>query len=419
MLEILPIRKTASPPQGKKGTDVVVERPASGMPTFQDAVLYPGGATLELRSVRSAGRSGLRLTVKGAPRAALRPGALVLAPECELFVSRWAILRGECPAGPARLSVIPRPDGGHSDIGEVPCRLEAFGSESRPHGKSLLEVEADEAVPFLPGLSYRFATGNGECEAKVVASGPKPPPALRSVVWRELSGLDPADSAALEHALLELYGVAPRLRHGPADEPAAPEAALVFSHWLATEAYVAGTAERLEELFSVEQAVPVATARAVAESEDAFVPRTLWRELRAELEARLNLERAGGMLRTRGSVSPAERGVLETISGAGAHGEHVKSPQMTRARGVLSGLLEKGLVVKLANGRLYDRHVYESMAEIDEEIDDRRAAELWHVSRNTARSLIERMVRDGLLRRTSPRSAVPARRTGGPEGGRR
>jgi DNA-binding GntR family transcriptional regulator len=70
-------------------------------------------------------------------------------------------------------------------------------------------------------------------------------------------------------------------------------------------------------------------------------------------------------------------------------------------------------VVKLENGRLYSRNALEELSAVDGEVDDRRAAELWGVSRNTARLLIDRLVAEGLLARTSGRAAAPMGRGGG------
>jgi hypothetical protein len=198
--------------------------------------------------------------------------------------------------------------------------------------------------------------------------------------------------------------------------------------------YVEEIGEILAEVLSGEGELPVGALRELAESHRFFVPRTLWRELLGVVAERRGLERRGGMVVRRGpakrrrttadaaavsasDLSPAERSLLGAIADAGREGEHIKSERMRAARGIVERLLELGLAVKLPNGRIYDREVYRAFAAVSGEVDDRRAAKQWGVSRNTARELMNRLVAEGLMRRTSPRTAVAARgrETKGPE----
>ena len=217
------------------------------------------------------------------------------------------------------------------------------------------------------------------------------------------------------------------------DEQSSGEALHRFRDWLVSGQYVEEIGALLAEVLSEAGELPVAALRELAESHRFFVPRSLWRELLDAVAARRGLERRGGMVARLGPatrrtgaastagtsdavstagpvshLSPAERSVLGTIAAAGRQGEHIKSERMRAARGIVERLLELGLAVKLPNGRIYERGVYRSLAAVSGEVDDRAAAREWGVSRNTARELIARLVSDGLMRRTSPRTAVTA-----------
>jgi hypothetical protein len=258
----------------------------------------------------------------------------------------------------------------------------------------------------------------------VVLAGPQPLDIPASELVRLAGGVDPEDLTAVETLFLKVYGIAPRLAP---DEQSAGEGLHGFPDWLVSGQYVEEIGALLAEVLSEAGELPVAALREVAESHRFFVPRSLWRELLDAVAARRGLERRGGMVARRGParrrtgattggpashLSPAERSVLGTIAAAGRQGEHIKSDRMRAARGVVQRLLELGLAVKLPNGRIYERGVYRSLAAVPGEVDDRVAAGKWGVSRNTARELIARLVADGLMRRTSPRTAVSAQGRG-------
>jgi hypothetical protein len=249
--------------------------------------------------------------------------------------------------------------------------------------------------------------------------------------------LNPLDASAVEFLFLEVYGIAPRLTP---EDTGDGKVVHRFSDWLVSAEYVEEIGEILAEVLSGEGELPVGALRELAESHRFFVPRTLWRELLGVVAERRGLERRGGMVVRRrpakrrtntadtadapdaaavsaSDLSPAERSLLGAITEAGREGEHIKSERMRAARGIVERLLELGLAVKLPNGRIYDREVYRAFAAVSGEVDDRRAAKQWGVSRNTARELMNRLVAEGLMRRTSPRTAVAARgrETTGPE----
>jgi hypothetical protein len=223
------------------------------------------------------------------------------------------------------------------------------------------------------------------------------------------AGLDPADGRLLEQAYLRLWGISPVFRDaGGASGLPDVGGGQEIGRYRVEETYLRETEELLREAVTAAGELPVGAARSILESDLRFVPRTMWRELLHVLEQRLGLERRGGVLRPRQGLSPGEQAVLDAVRAAGGHGEHVKSARMAKARPIVSRLVSGGFVVRLENGRLYATEVYRRFAEIDEEIDDRRASELWGVSRNTARELMRRLVADGLLRSTSPKTAAPA-----------
>jgi hypothetical protein len=448
------IRQTeSSQTAAGKGVGVLVERPPGGTVSRGDAVLYPGTEVVEIRSARDGGAAGLHLLLRGAARAALRGGALLLPPQGEILVSRWAVVLGVDLQGTAGLSRAPRPGQEDVAVGPVRVRLSPLGgSASRRRAadaddrSSPYVLEADAPLPLIPGRRYHFDDGRA---ALVCISGPRPrtlPPAELAARVREVDALD---ASAVERLYLHVYGVAPRLHAFGAT--AGSGDAYVFDHWIAAAETVREVGELLSDVLLQERELPVAVARELAESDRFFIPRTMWRPLLGVLEQQLGLERVEGVLRPRagefagesaavsagespsepagetganaGHLSPAERAILETIAEAGAAGEHVKSERMTPARDIVRRLVESGRVVKLPNGRLFHRDVYRHLAEVRGEVDDRRAAELWSVSRNTAGQLIDRMIRDGLLLRTSPKTAVPPRHRGSAErrsrGGRR
>lgn len=432
MTDILPIIRTRAPKEGKKGTEVTVAGPAAdaagsgpsrrhSLLPYSDAVVYPGGQNVELREVRPAGDGRLRILLRGAPRAALSPGALLLPPEAELFTSRWALFKGRCGAATVTVSSVQRVGGGSARIEPVVCRLRPL-----PDAKDVFTLEGEKAVPFLPGLRYELeAAGRAGCHSGLCLFGGPRPAGSRagggratgrrlSEIATELSEASEDVPQAIERVLLSLYGVTPRL-HGERGAPVG-SGLTGFTHYVVTEDYLSLLGDMLEEAFSMADRLPVAGARDVAESDEAFVPRTLWRELLPVLEKRLGLRREGGMIVRSGAtasrkphpggLSPAERTVLEEIRAAGTRGGHVKSQRLANARGVVAALLEQGLLVKLPNGKIYAREVLEEFAEVEGELDDRRGAEVWHVSRNTASQLIDLLVSEGLMHRTSPRSAA-------------
>jgi hypothetical protein len=334
----------------------------------------------------------------------------------------------------------------------------------------------------------------------VLLSGPRPRAVSYAALRGIVSGIDPEDPRSVETGYLELYGIAPRMasdREAPGDEGPrsgsetgragstagadGTPSVLVLDHWIVSREYLSDLEELFAEMLSQHDALPVRLAREIAESDERYVPRTVWRPVLAELESTLGLERSGSTLKPRGrgagrhgagghwggrqgagrrngnaaadepgagpgaggpaaggpaaeprarradvsdagrveELSPAERAVLDEVVAAGTSGEHVKSPRMARAADVVRRLVERGVVVKLGNGRLYSKEAFERLAAlVDQEIDDRRGAALWAVSRNTARGLIAAMVADGLLARSSPRTATPVRGTAWPDAAR-
>ncbi|MFO7780636.1 MAG: hypothetical protein R6W94_03335, partial [Spirochaetia bacterium] len=332
-------------------------------------------------------------------------------------------------------------------------------------GPALYLLKAERPLPLIPGRSYRVDAADDARNSPatprtgvVLLAGPQPPDISPAQLARLADGVNPLDAPAVESLFLAVYGIAPRLTP---EDAGGGETVHRFADWLVSAEYVEEIGELLAEVLAGEGELPVAAVRELAESHRFFVPRTLWRELLGLVAERRGLERRGGMVVRRGRVkrradtagaadtsnaarsadasdspdaaatadaaatseprlSPAERSVLGAIAEAGREGEHIKSERMRAARGIVERLLELGLAVKLPNGRIYDREVYRSLASVSGEVDDRRAAEQWGVSRNTARELMNRLIADGLLRRTSPRTAVAARGRGtnGPEAGR-
>ncbi|MFO8065470.1 MAG: hypothetical protein R6V29_12675, partial [Spirochaetia bacterium] len=239
MIEILPITRVHAPPPGSKGSDVIVEKSAGGPPSFRDAVLYPTHTELEVRNVESAGGSAFRLTVRGAPRSVLRPGSFVLSAPTEFFVTRWALVRGVggvCHSGSWSVSQIPGDAGGELPLGTVRCELRPLGGTGEGSGSDaaaagapdgILELRAEVPLPFIPGRRYTLSgagagagasrgagagAGPGSaCEVMVALAGPKPAEEQTELLPSLVSELDPTDSRATERALLELYGITPRM----------------------------------------------------------------------------------------------------------------------------------------------------------------------------------------------------------------
>jgi hypothetical protein len=431
----------------RKGLSVLVEDPGEGVAGLRDAVLYPGGGTVEIRHAQRQGGNGLLLTLRGAAKPAVEKARLLLPPQAEMLLARWAIVAGRDLEGKHTLSRLPRPGRSDARAPETPCRLERLGAAGGGGDLESWSLDAGEAVPLVPGRRYVFDDGAG---ALCVLSGPRPRGVSEAALARAAAGTDALDPAAVEELYLELYGLAPRLAERP------PASGHVLGAWVAGEELIGEVGALLGEVLSAEGPLPVAAARELAERDRFFLPRTLWRPLLEEIGRRTGIERREGTLRLppgagpRGSgrpgsgrpgagrpptgesraprpqprdgaggdeaaagLSPAERAVLEDIRSAGTAGEHIKSARMARAKPIVSRLCDRGLVVKLENGRLYSRNALEELSAVDGEVDDRRAAELWGVSRNTARLLIDRLVAEGLLARTSGRAAAPMGRGGG------
>lgn len=420
MIHVLTVRNTTEPQRSSgrrgrppKGVEVTVDRPSGEPPTLRDAVLYPAGDTVEIRALDAGDDAGLRLTIRGAARQALKPGSLLLSPQAELLTARRAVVRGTGLEGTRTITGIPRPGQPDAPIAAVRCALERL-----PAAPELYLLKAERPLPLIPGRSYRFAAAKESRGAPstpgigvVVLAGPQPPDILPAELARLAAGVDPLDAPAVESLFLRVYGIAPRLSPG---ETGGFKEVHRFTDWLAGAAYIDEIGELLADVLSGEGELPVAALRELAESHRFFVPRTLWRELLSVVAERRGLERRGGVVARRAptgaapQLSPAERSVLGAIAAAGRQGEHIKSERMRAARGIVERLLELGLAVKLPNGRIYERGVYRALAGVSGEVDDRRAAKQWGVSRNTARELIDRLVADGLMRRTSPRTAVAA-----------
>lgn len=402
----------------KKGLLVLVERPGTDATPAGDAVLYPGGHAVEIRHVEDRGAAGLLLTLRGASRPAVEAARLLLPAQAEMLVSRWAVVGGSSLAGRHTISLLPRPGRADVPVVETACTLRAVSSVG---GLDIYILEAEAPVPLFPGRRYTFSDGT---HALCILSGPRPRHLRPAELAETARGTDALDPHAIEELYLTIYGLSPRL------SDVCPHGSHLFAHWITTEELIDEVSELLEEVLASEPEVPVAAARELAESDRFFLPRSLWRELLAEIERRTGIERRRGVLHAPGggargmqhagaqsrgtALSPAERAVLEDIAAAGTHGEHVKSARIGNAKPLVERLCERALVVKLPNGRLYDRAAFERLAAVEGEIDERGAAETWGVSRNTARLLIDRMVAEGLMQRTSAKTVVASR-----EGGRR
>ncbi|MFO7780922.1 MAG: hypothetical protein R6W94_04785, partial [Spirochaetia bacterium] len=83
MIYVLTVRDTVEPQRSAgrrarppKGVEVTVDRPSGELPALRDAVLYPAGDTVEVRSLDALDDASLRLTIRGAARQALKPGSL-------------------------------------------------------------------------------------------------------------------------------------------------------------------------------------------------------------------------------------------------------------------------------------------------------------------------------------------------------
>ena len=455
MIEILPIKSVHPPPTGSKGSYVVVERAGGEPPSFRDAVLYPKNTEVEVRDAHKSGSSASGLTLRGAPRAALRPGSLLLSAGTEFFVTSWALLRGDCRTGSWTVSRIPCAPHRNASVGEIRCDLRLLEGGAA----GFVELRAEVPLPLIPGRRYTLSADGRECEVVVALAGPKPPTASAELITKLLSKHDSADLRAIERTLLELYGITPRVAaragdpgagraagldavaegrdvyagrsSGPAERGAVGAGLHGFTNWVVTEQYMEEIEELVREAMAVEGGIRVKELRTLVTEASSFVPGTLWRELVGEIQRRLDLIRREGVLLAGGEISesthvdqtgrrppddkqadddqalsPGEKAVWSTILEAGVRGTHVKSSGPAGSKPLVSSLVDRGLVVKLPNGRLFARSVYRELAVVEEEVDDRKAAALWGVSRSTARELIEQMVRDGLMRKTSPRSAV-------------
>lgn len=406
-----------------------MERPPGDPPRLRDAVVYPAGDTVEVRALEAGEDAGLRLTVRGAARQALSPGSLLLSPQAELLTARRALVIGSGLEGTRTITAIPRPRQPDAPVAAVRCTLERLPGPPVSGPAALYLLRAERPLPLIPGRAYHFGAGEGT--GTVVLSGPRPAGISQAGLARLAAGVDPLDSPAVESLFLRVYGIAPRLSpDGDGSRGRAAEdgggaakhggpAAQRFTDWLVGAEYIDEIGELFVEVLRRETELPVAALRDLAESHRLFVPRTGFRELLAAVAERRGLDRRGGMVALGGGakrrpagdeprLSPAERSVLDVISAAGRAGEHINSGGMRPARDIVERLIARGLVVKLPNGRLYERGVFCGFAEVTAEVDDRRAAERWGVSRNTARELMDRLVAEGLMRRTSPRTAVKA-----------
>lgn len=432
MLPVLAITQTLPASSSRKGVVIRTECPPSGPPAFRDGVLYPGGEVVEIRGIERESDSSLRIRLRGARRHAVEASRLLLPPQGEMLLARRALVLLRSPVGETRIDRVPRP--GESPVRVVPtaCSLEPVGpARGQPGGSAMLPafLRAERPLPLIPGRRHDMSPGNS---ALVVLAGPRPLDHDMDALAARVTGMDALDPAAVEALYLSVYGIAPRLSAAGAG---VSTRARRFAHWLLGEEYLSEIGDLLSEVLRAEGALPTAVARELCESDRYFLPRTLWRELLAAFEADGRVLRREGRLAAPDSVrrsgggaatpatgtggppearlSPAERSLLERISDAGTAGEHVKSQAMRPARAILSRLEELGLVVRLENGRLYGGEVYRGFAEIGREMDDRQAASEWGVSRNTAQHLMRRLVADGLLQRTSPRTVAPVGEKGG------
>ncbi|MFP4067078.1 MAG: hypothetical protein ACLFS5_06195 [Spirochaetaceae bacterium] len=411
----------------RKGTEVLVDRPPSGRFELQDAVLYPGGRTVEVRRVEEASAGRLRLLLRGATRKDLGDAGFLLGPEAEMCVAPFAVCRGEVRAGTYVLSELPRPAGGRSaasweggaTVRTAPVRVRVELTTDA------VMLRAERAVPFLPAHRYHFEDGGS---VTVLAAGPRPEVAALDRTASLVRYADPGDPGSLERLSLGLYGITPRLG-GVTD-------GVRFEHYLVSEEWMQESTEELAEVLRETPEIPPAAVYESVRELWGYLPQTLRRELIDVLCARLGLIREEGRIRaadggppeavapagtprsgssphtapeaSRG-LSPAERSILRTVQRAGRGGEHVKSPRLERARELVHRLAEQGLLVELPNGRVFSRAAYAELAGAlfdAGEVDDRRAATVWGVSRNTGRELLNRMICDGLVHRTSPRTVV-------------
>lgn len=446
MLPLLSVKEILPASSSRKGVDIRTECPATGVPAFRDGVLYPGGEVVELRAIEREDDVTLRISMRGARRPVLENSRLLLPPQGEMLLARRALVLSSSPPADARIDRVPRPGECPARIESTACSLEP-AAPAPPHARGAepamtpFILRAERPLPLIPGRRYEIASG---VSALVVLAGPAPLDIDMDALAARISGADALDPTAVEELYLSVYGITPRL----APEPYAPSTSgakasgRAFTHWLPGEEYLADLGELLSEVLRNEGALPTAVARELCESDSYFLPRTLWRELLAAFESEGRIVRQQGRIvqprtanadsdaaagagalsssqpaddraGTDAHLSPAERSVLERIAGAGTAGEHVKSQAMRPARGILSRLEELGLIVRLDNGRLYDREAYRGFARLQHEVDDRRAASQWGVSRNTAQHLMRRLVADGLLVRTSPRTVAPRDATGG------